>query len=184
MAAPRRSIRRVTSRGMTAVEAAVGISLAGSLLAIAVPAFVRSWSSSHLVEPVSGLQHIQAEALAHANGRSCAAAPNGEGAFPRPAPLTPPTVPRGKPTVDPPETWDIPTWRTLHFRAAPQGVAHSFSFDFDSSASPSESSFVAHAHGDLDGDGTTSTFEVRGQCPASDGHARAVPGMYVESETE
>jgi hypothetical protein len=176
--------RRSPSRGMTAVEAAVGISLAGSLLAIAVPAFVRSWSSSHLVEPVSGLGHIQQEAIAYAGGRSCAASPSGEGAFPRPAPLTPQTVPRGRATVDPPETWDIPTWRTLHFRAAPLGVAHSFSFSFDSSASASESSFVGHAYGDLDGDGTTSVFEVRGKCDVSDGQARAVPGMYVESETE
>ncbi|HSQ67724.1 MAG TPA: hypothetical protein VLM85_31150 [Polyangiaceae bacterium] len=169
---------------MTALEAAVGISLAGSLLAIAVPAFVRSWSSSLLVEPVSGLGHIQQEAVAFADGRSCAAGPSGEGAFPKPAPLTPPTVPRGRATVDPPETWDIPTWRTLHFRASPQGVAHSFSFAFDSSTSATESSFVAQAHGDLDGDGTTSTFEVRGHCLATEGHAHAVPGMYVESETE
>ena len=180
----RRSTRRESSRGMTAMEVAVGISLAGSLLAVAVPAFVRSWSSSHLVEPVSGLGHIQQEALAFADGRPCAAGPNGEGAFPKPAPLTPQTVPRGKATVDPPETWDIPTWRTLHFRAAPQGVAHSFSFAFDSSASATESSFVAHAHGDLDGDGVTSTFEVRGECEAREGHARAVPGMYVEGEVE
>ncbi len=175
---------RTGSRGVTALETAVGISLAGSLLAVAVPAFVRSWSSSHLVEPVDGLGHLQQEALAFADGRSCAADPNGLGAFPKPAPLTPPSIPRGKATVDPPETWDIPTWRTLHFRASPQGVAHSFSFAFDSSASATESSFVAHAHGDLDGDGTASTFEVRGRCDASEGHARAVPGMYVESEIE
>jgi len=180
----RRSTRRESSRGMTAVEVAVGISLAGSLLAVAVPAFVRSWSSSHLVEPVSGLEHLQQEAVAFADGRSCAAGPNGEGAFPKAAPLTPQTVPRGKAAVDPPETWDIPTWRTLHFRAVPQGVAHSFSFAFDSSASATESSFVARAHGDLDGDGTTSTFEVRGTCAASEGRARAVAGMYVESEIE
>lgn len=163
---------------MTALEVAVGIALGGSLLAIAVPAFVRSWSSSRLVEPVSGLEHIEQEAVAYASGRAC------DVAFPKPAPLTPESVPRGKPTVDPPETWETPTWRALHFRAAPQGVAHSFAFAFDSTASATESSFVGHAHGDLDGDGTTSTFEVRGICEGSDGRARALPGMYVESEVE
>ncbi len=161
---------------LTALEVAAGISLAGSLLAVAVPAFVRSWSSSRLVEPVSGLERIEQEAMAYASGKAC------DTAFPKSAPLTPENVPRGKPVVDPPETWEMPTWRALHFRPTPQGVAHSFSFQFDATLAPTDSRFVAHAHGDLDGDGATSTFEVRGECDGSG--ARLVPGMYVEAETE
>jgi len=160
-------------RSFTALEAAVGIALIGSVLAVAVPAFVRNMSSSRLVEATSGLDRLGTRAIANAAGKSCA------DAFPANAPLTPDTVPRGKAAVDPdPDPWQHPTWKALDFRASPPGVAHSFSFAFDHG----DASFIAHAHGDLDGDGTTSTFEVRGKCGA-DG-AALVPGMYVESELE
>ncbi len=164
---------RGSMRGITALEAAAGIALVGSLLAVAVPAFVRNLSSSRLVEATSGLEKIGAHAIANASGKSCAEA------FPPSAPLTPETVPRGKPALDPePDPWQHPTWKALDFRASPLGVAHSFSFAFDHG----DASFVAHAHGDLDGDGTTSTFEVRGRCNGSG--ALLMPGMYVESELE
>ncbi len=160
-------------RGITALEAAVGIALIGSVLAVAVPTFVRNMSSSRLVEATSGLERIGNRAVANAAGKACS------DAFPASAPLTPEAVPRGKPAVDPdPDPWQHPTWKALDFRASPQGVAHSFSFAFDHG----DASFVAHAHGDLDGDGTTSTFEVRGRCNGSG--ASMVPGMYVESELE
>ncbi len=160
-------------RGITALEAAAGIALVGSLLAVAVPAFVRNLSSSRLVEATSGLEKIGAHAIANASGKSCA------DAFPASAPLTPETVPRGKAAVDPePDPWQHPTWQALAFRASPPGVSHSFSFAFDRA----DSSFVAHAHGDLDGDGTTSTFEIRGRCERD--VASLAPGMYVESELE
>jgi type II secretory pathway pseudopilin PulG len=171
-------IHRRRARGMTALEVAIGISLAGSLLAIAVPAFVRSWSSSRLIEPVHGLEVIGTNAVAFGAGKPCAEA------FPKAAPLTPDAVPRGKPAVDPTETWETPTWRALHFRATPPGVAHSFSFAFDRDDAGA-AAFVAHAHGDLDGDGTTSTFELRGNCDARTGEQpRVAPGMYVEAEVE
>ncbi len=160
-------------RSVTAVEAAVGIALVGSLLAVAVPAFVRNLSSSRLVEATDGLARIGAHAVANASGKNCA------DAFPPRAPLTPEHVPRGKPAVDPePDPWQQPTWKALDFRPSAPGVAHSFSFGFESDAS----SFVAHAHGDLDGDGTTSTFEVRGKCEHDT--VSLVPGMYVDAELE
>ncbi len=156
---------RGSMRGITALEAAAGFALVGSLLAVAVPAFVRNLSSSRLVEATSGLEKIGAHAIANA--------------FPASAPLTPESVPRGKAAVDPePDPWQHPTWQALEFRASPPGVSHSFSFAFDRG----DSSFVAHAHGDLDGDGTTSTFEIRGRCERD--VASLAPGMYVESELE
>ena len=162
---------------ITALEAAVGVALVGSLLAVAVPAFVRNVSWSRLAEPTDGLSRIGARAIANAQNEPCS------GAFPPSAPLSPAVVPRGKPAVDPdPDPWLHPTWRALDFRPSPPGVPHSFSFAFDSTKADAQSSFVAHAHGDLDGDGTTSTFEIRGQCGA-DG-AVLVPGMYVEAEIE
>ncbi|HEY2369697.1 MAG TPA: hypothetical protein VGH87_25035, partial [Polyangiaceae bacterium] len=112
-------------------------------------------------------------AISGAAGKPCA------NAFPLAVPVTPETVPRGKPAVDPdPDPWQHPTWRALDFRASPPGVPHSFSFQFDRSSD----AFVAHAHGDLDGDGTTSTFEIRGKCEHD--AASVERGMYVESELE
>jgi hypothetical protein len=81
-------------------------------------------------------------------------------AYPADAPLSPATVPRGELTVDPPGTWDHPTWRELGF--APE-QPHAFSFEFDSENAAEVSRFVARARGDLDGDGSQSTFTLRGE---------------------
>lgn len=183
-------IARARTRGITAVETAVAIALGGSVLAVAVPAFVHNLSFSRLDEATQGLARLGGNAVVNAAGKSC------DAAFPASAPLTPATVPRGQPAVDPdPDPWQLPTWRALDFRAAPAGVAHSFSFDFDrvdaattngaAQAKPPDhekSAFVAQAHGDLDGDGATSTFEVRGTC--EHGESKLAAGMYVEAETE
>jgi hypothetical protein len=163
-------------RNVTALEAALGIALFGSVLAVAVPAFVRNLSASRLTEATHGLTRIGESAVAGATGKPCA------GAFPDSAPLTPAVVPRGKPSVDPePDPWQHPTWMALDFRPSAPGVAHSFAFAFDRTLQP-RTAFVASAHGDLNGNGTTSTFEVRGQC--EDGAATLVAGMYVQAELE
>ncbi len=101
------------------------------------------------------------------------------GRFPDSAPLTPAAPPRGKKEVDPPETWDGPTWKALDFRASPEGVPHAYAFSFESTGT----TFAARARGDLDGDGILSTFEVRGT--ARPGEKPWIePGMYVEAELE
>jgi type II secretory pathway pseudopilin PulG len=160
---------------LTAIEAAVGVALVGSVLAVAVPAFVRNLSSSRLTEVTSSLGRLGSAAIANASGKACT------DAFPPSAPMTPTSIPRGKAEVDAeqPDPWQQPTWRALDFRPTPPGVAHWFSYQFDNQP---PASFLAHAHGDLDGDGTTSTFEVRGAC--TDGTATLAPGMYVEAELE
>ena len=158
---------------MRALEAGIGVAVLGSVLAVAVPTFVRNMSSSRLVEATSGLARIDEHALAYASGRACA------DAFPTSAPLTPAIVPRGKAAVDAdPNAWEHPTWKALDFRPVAPNVAHSYAFAFDQKPG----SFIAHAHGDLDGNGTTSTFETHGKCGA-DG-ASIAPGMYVEAEYE
>lgn len=156
---------RAGQRGLTAVEVAIGIAIVGALTAIAIPACVRELHASKLAEPVDGLARI---------GKSATA----QGAFPQTAPLTPDKTPRGKLEVDPPGTWDHPTWRTLDFRATREGVPHAFAFQIDSK--PEE--MTAQAHGDLDGDGVTSTFEIR--CVRDASGAHLLPGMYVEAEVE
>lgn len=169
--------RRRAERGVTALEAAIGFAIGGSLLAVAVPAFVRELHASRFAEPVEGLNKMSAAAIAQAADK-----PPTE-AFPPSAPLTPAAPPRGTRAADPPDAWDHPTWKALAFRPVPDGVPHAFAFGFDSTRAPGRSAFVAHAHGDLNGNGVTSTFEIRGHASV-DQPAALEPGMYVESEVE
>src|SRR5947209_4498517 len=98
---------RLRSRRVAVVELAVGFSLVGSLLAVAVPTFVREVHASRLVEPVDGLKRLGASAVAYGQahrGDSPTATPQAAGAavFPASAPLTPGQPPRGKCEADPP----------------------------------------------------------------------------------
>jgi len=159
-------------RRFTPVELAIGAAILGSLLAVAVPAFVHDLHASRFVEPTEGLERLGASAVAYAIA---------SGRFPDSAPLTPAAPPRGKKEVDPPGAWDGPTWKALAFRPSPEGVPHAYSFSFESTAGGA--AFVAQARGDLDGDGVLSTFETRG----GSGHdvtPAVLPGMYVEAELE
>lgn len=166
-----------SARGITLIEAAVGVAIAGALLAVTIPAFVREVRSSKFVEATSGVATLGARAVAYSEGKPTA------NAFPESVALTPRVAPRGEKVVDTPGTWDAPTWRALDFRASPEGVPHAFAFAFTSNLNATRSVFVAEAHGDLDADGIASTFEVKGS--AEPGRASAVdPGMYVESELE
>jgi hypothetical protein len=167
---------------MTAVEIAVTFAVVGSLVAVAVPAFVRNLHASRLVEPVDGVKAIAEGATAYAKAHDV---PH---AYPPSAPLTPGAVPRGTLEIDLPGVWDHPTWKALGFRAAEEGVAHAFAFAFDGVNGPAHSQFAAVAHGDLDGDGVTSTFETRGHFERATADAGGVPviepGMTVEAELE
>ncbi|CAN5356743.1 hypothetical protein BH09MYX1_BH09MYX1_62320 [soil metagenome] len=163
-------------RGITLLEAAIGLSLVGSLLAIFVPTYVKGLHGSRLVEATDALNALGEHAVAGAKGKATL------DAFPPTVALTPSVVPRGKPVVDEPGTWEQPTWIALDFHAVPYGVAHSFAFSFSCKSADDVSSFVAQAHGDLDCDGVTSTFEIRGT--ASGGEGKLEPGMYVEAELE
>src|SRR5438046_6565082 len=102
-------------RRFTPVEIAIGVALFGSVAAVAVPGFVHELHASRFVEPTEGLSRIGGAAVAYAaeNGR-----------FPESAPLTPAAPPRGRKDVDPPGTWDTPTWKALGFRPSPEGVPH------------------------------------------------------------
>lgn len=157
-------------RRFTPIELAIGASLLGSVAAVGVPVFVRNVHASRLSEPVEGLGRLGAAAVAYADAH---------GELPPSAPLTPATPPRGTKEVDPPGTWDHPTWTALGFRAAPEGVPHAYAYSFESTGT----AFVAQARGDLDGDGILSTFEIRGGL-RPDSPAAVEPGMYVEAELE
>ena len=160
-------------RALTPVEAAIVVAVAGSVLAVSLPEFLRNLHASRLVEPIDGLKHIAARASALAASRPTAQA------YPPTVELTPEKVPRGERVVDPPGTWDAPTWRALAFE---QRVAHGFSFGFESQNSPHLASFRAYAHGDLDGDGILSTFEVSGQ--SVEGQSPVVFALEMYREVE
>jgi hypothetical protein len=163
---------------MTAVELAVTFAVGGSLVAVAVPAFVRNVHASKLVEPVDGVKEIAEGATTYAKAHDV---PH---AYPPSAPLTPATVPRGTREVDPPGAWDHPSWKAIGFQAVEEGVPHAFAFELDTSDGPTRSTFSAIAHGDLDGDGVTSTFEVKGHDQTGEGGPVIEPGMIVQSELE
>ena len=157
-------------RRFTPLELAIGVSLLGSVAAVAVPAFVRDLHASRFVEPTEGLARLGASAISFAEETA---------RYPDSAPLTPATPPRGKKDVDPPGTWDHPTWIALDFRASPESVPHAYSFELESTGS----GFVARARGDLDGDGILSTFEVKSAAPNGEGRSLE-PGMYIAAELE
>lgn len=157
-------------RRFTPIELALGVSLLGCVCAVAIPTFAREVHASRFAEPEAGLARLGAQAVAYAEAT---------GRFPESAPLTPASPPRGKKEVDPPGTWDAPTWRALDFRATPEGVPHAYAFLFESTGT----GFAARARGDLDGDGVLSTFEIRGAVRPNEA-PRVDPGMYVEAELE
>jgi hypothetical protein len=164
------------ARQWTIMEVAATIAIAGSVLVVAVPAFVRNLSFSKLSEPIDGLDDMVRSAISYAEGRPQ------DISFPPSAPLTPKQVPRGVAADDPPDAWQHLTWRALKFGF---DRPHNFAFSFTSALEPGGGvmRFVARAHGDLDGDGVVSTFEVRGE--RSPGQlARVLPGMFVDREVE
>jgi hypothetical protein len=174
-----RTRARGRTRRFTPIELAIGFALLGSLLAVAVPTFVREVHASRFVEPVDGLEHLGASAIAYAHGRPVAQS------FPASAPLTPSVPPRGHCEADAPELWSQPTWIALEFQPAAPGTPHCFAFGFDSTLSATRSAFRAVAHGDLDGDGIVSTFEVTGHDVEGDPEGPTLDrGIFVDSEVE
>ena len=160
-------------RSLTPVEAAVAVAVAGSVLATALPAFVRNLHASQLVEPIDGLNRIATRASALAASRPTASA------YPESVSLTPAIVPARARAQDPPGTWDHPTWRLLDFSF---DVPHSYSFAFESRNGADVSSFVARAQGDLDGDGSLSEFFIGGETRA--GGTPTIAPMEMVREIE
>jgi hypothetical protein len=141
-------------RALSPTEAALAAAIAGSVLFAAFPAFVKNLHASRLAEPLDGLGAIAARATA------LAASSSPENAYPEAVGMTPAQVPRAECVVDPPGTWEHPTWRKLGFSLT---TAHCFSFALESRNGKGLATFRTRAHGDLDGDGIHSTFALAGE---------------------
>jgi hypothetical protein len=149
----------IAVRSLSAVETVTIVAVAGSVLAVSVPAFVTNLRASRLAEPIEAVNKIALQATLYAVGRPVPVA------YPTSVGLTPAHVPAGQRIEDAPGTWDHPTWRQLDFRV--QGP-HCFAYEFESNLRSGTSSFAVRAHGDLDGDGVLSTFEMSGDSRESE----------------
>lgn len=160
-------------RKLGPVEAALVVAIGASVLAVTIPVFLRNLRASRFVEPLQGLQHLATQAAALAITRTA------DGDFPGTVDLTPAQVPQGRAVVDPPGSWDHPTWRGLAFE---QKEPHYYSFAFQSRVRGAQVEFTALAHGDLDGDGDRSTFSQLGE--ASAGGDSKIEPLYMHREVE
>ncbi|HEV8247312.1 MAG TPA: hypothetical protein VGP93_16150, partial [Polyangiaceae bacterium] len=86
---------------------------------------------------------------------------------------------RGELVVDPPATWEHPTWRELGFEF---NEPHAFSFQFHSENTAERSHYQAQAHGDLDGDGSQSTFSLGGEVKRGGAPSTGTLEMHREIE--
>jgi hypothetical protein len=160
-------------RSLSLLEGAVGFAVAGSVLAVGVPAFLRDLHASRLVEPMAGLARISSAAAASAEKEPVLTA------FPPSVALTPPVVPAGTTVRDPPGTWQHPTWVSLGFGF---DAPHRYSFEFDSERRIKRSRYRATARGDLDGDGQLSEFSVQGE--VSEGRSPVTYPLEIHREIE
>lgn len=160
-------------RSLSLLEGAVGFAVAGSVLAVGVPAFLRDLHASRLVEPMAGLAQISSAAAARARQEPVATA------YPPSVGLTPAVVPAGATVRDAPGTWEHPTWVSLGFSFT---TPHRYSFEFDSERRGKRSRYRATARGDLDGDGQLSEFSVRGE--VSEGRAPLTYPLEIRREVE
>lgn len=161
---------RRNARGLTALELAIAVSIAGCTLAAIVPACVHTVRTARTAEAVDNVDKILGASIRARNDKPTLTLVS--------APLTPPVVPRGEPSTDPPATWDHETWRALEFSL---DEPHWYSYQLDVDADPATPLRVI-AHGDLDGDGVLSTFE---RTAAREGATLvARPGLIVTADLE
>lgn len=160
-------------RALTPVEGALAVAIGGSVLAVAIPSFVRNVHASYVSEATSGVSFLATRAAALLD------AADKTSALPESAPLTPSSVPRGTQVMDPPGTWEHPTWLALEFSF---DSAHAYSFMFDANKTPEAAKWAARAHGDLDGDGTHSTIELEGSFRP--GSPSVLSDLNVQNEIE
>lgn len=174
--ASRHTLPRVRSdhrtRGFTLLEAALVLSVAGMVLAVAVPTFIQSLETSKAAEASQQLATLfQGSAAYYAvarptsDGKTAYCLPAAAG----PAPLSPSPAPVSF-DFTAPDTPGLDTWRALEF--APKApLRYRYTFLPRGPACVVDDPFpvptlTLRAEGDLDGDGTFSRFERRARLRA------------------
>lgn len=176
--------------GLTVVEACVIVCVAGVLLAVFVPTFLKHLRTSKVAEASEQLARMHDGASAYWLARH--AGPRGEPltrCLPDRAGPTP-----AAPTVDPVDvdfgaeaTPGAPTWRALGF-ASDRPTRYTYSFEPARSGcgvrvATKAVAVVIRAQGDLDGDGVLSTFERRAGI-SREGELVPLDVLYVSDRTE
>ena len=153
----------------TAIELAVAFAVVGSAIAATVPACVRAVRVARTAEATENVEAIFAAGTRVLGDPAIKIVST---------PLTPASVPRGAIAVDPPGTWDHPTWKAL---GVSYDEPHWYSYRVDVDPDGSTALRVV-AYGDLDGDGVLSSFERT--ATRENGAIVPRPGMVVSADLE
>ena len=186
----RRRARRLRREGNTLLFFAIGFCIVGSILAVAIPTFLREVRLSKASEAPEMLQQMHLGASAYFASRQQVEGVERRRCLPHAAGPTPERPRLEARTVDffDDSVHDAPTWRVLSFRS---DRPLRFSYRFQPAQAgcdlrtPEDTYLVTYsAEGDLDGDGVRSLFERRDATSSTDDALVPVGLLYVRDRVE
>jgi type II secretory pathway pseudopilin PulG len=169
---PHRSPKTARSRGFTLLEAALVVSIAGMVLAVAIPTFFQKLETSKAAEATKQLETLYRSAASYYAVARPTTGPKLAYCVPSAAGPTPLVASANPVKVDfsAPDTPGSETWRALEF-APKEKLRYRYSLIPRGATCLVEepeqpSTLTLRAEGDLDGDGTMSRFERRAELRA------------------
>jgi Tfp pilus assembly protein PilE len=157
---------RARRAGLTLIEAALALCVAGILLAVGIPAFVRALQTSKLSEPPTELARIYAATAAYYAMAAPKEEPSRHHCLPERAGPTPAEPSKSAVSVkfSEPTAPGAATWTALGYEPS-KPIRYRYSLETKRSGcgltrnSPAPFAVSVRAEGDLDGDGALSLFE-------------------------